>query len=262
MSFEYKKKFGQNFLTDKNLLEKIVEASGVCGNDTVIEIGAGRGALTEVLSKYAKKVVAFEIDKDLFAFLSEKFQGSNVEFVFEDVMNFSESQIEKLAGEKFKLVANLPYYVTSPILTRFLKMKNLVSATVMVQEEVADRIVAKPCTKAYGVLTVMCQSFGKAEKRFRVKREMFTPVPNVDSAVVHIEKTNSDKNVTPEFFDFVKGAFAMRRKKLSANLQALGYDKTVVENLLQSMGHSSLSRAEELSINELISLFFKLKEQN
>ena len=259
MGFEFKKKFGQNFLTDTNLLEKIVSEAGGTNEDTVVEIGAGKGALTEVLSKYAKKVVSFEIDSELFDFLTEKFSGTNVQMVFDDAMKYDEEKIKELVGEKFKLVANLPYYVTSPILTKFLKMKGLLSATVMVQEEVADRIVAEPKTKAYGVLTVMCQSFGKASKVMRVNRKMFTPEPNVDSAVVHIEKVENDDENIEEFFSFVKGAFAMRRKKLSANLQKLGYDKNEIEDVLDKLGYGSLARAEELSIFELKKLFAQIK---
>lgn len=261
MNFEYKKKFGQNFLTDKNLLEKIVSSAEVTSNDTVIEIGAGKGALTEVLSKYAKKVISFEVDKDLIDFLTDKFDGTNVTMVFDDVMNYSAEKISELASGDFKLVANLPYYVTSPILTRFLKMQNLVSATVMVQDEVADRIVAQPKTKAYGVLTIMCQSFGEAKKCFKVGRAMFTPAPNVDSAVVHITRNAVAEDLT-EFFEFVKSAFAMRRKKMSANLEAKGENKAETERLLEKLGHSPLVRAEELSINELKEIYNQIKQKN
>lgn len=253
--FEYKKKFGQNFLTDSVLLENIVEASGTTASDVVVEIGAGKGALTEVLSKYAKKVISFEIDNELKEFLTQKFEGSNVQMVFDDAMKYSEADIKKLAGEKFKLVANLPYYVTSPILTKFLQMKSLISATVMVQEEVADRIIAQPKTKDYGVLTIMCQTFGEAKKVLRVDRSKFTPQPNVDSAVVKIERRFDDGKDHTAFFNFVKKAFAMRRKKLSVNLETLGLKKSDVESHLQTMGHSPFARAEELSIFELKSIF-------
>ena len=187
-NFEFKKKFGQNFLSDELLLEDIVKKAGVTSDDVVLEIGAGKGALTSVLSRYAKNVVSFEIDKELIEFLSEKFNGTNVQMVFDDVMNYDDVKINEILGEKFKLVANLPYYVTSPIITRFLQNDNLKSLTVMVQEEVADRIIAKPKTKDYGVLTIICQLFGKPQKVLRVGREKFYPIPNVDSAVVRIDK--------------------------------------------------------------------------
>lgn len=248
--FEFKKKFGQNFLSDKNLLAQIVEKSGVMSDEVVVEIGAGKGALTEALSQKSKSVYSFEIDDELQEYLKEKFDGSNVHFVFEDVMKVSDEEINEIVGGKFRLVANLPYYVTSPILTRFLQNPNLISATVMVQEEVADRIVAKPKTKDYGVLTVICQMFGDAKKVIRVNRKMFYPVPNVDSAVVHIEKTQNEINNFSEFIGFVKKAFSMRRKKLSTNLESPKFKKADIEKLLEKNGFSALARAEELSIDD------------
>ena len=253
--FEFKKKFGQNFLTDKNLLTQIVEKSGVMSDDVVVEIGAGKGALTEVLSKNAKKVYSFEIDRELFDFLGEKFNGTNVEMIFEDVMKVSDEEINNIVGGKFKLVANLPYYVTSPILTRFLQNKNMESCTVMVQEEVADRIVAGPKTKDYGVLTVICQMFGDAKKVLRVNRKMFYPVPNVDSVVVRIDKTDNKTENFEEFIAFVKKAFSMRRKKLSTNLESSKLKKAEIEKVLVENGFSDMARAEELSIADFEKLY-------
>lgn len=256
-NFEYKKKFGQNFLTDENLLDTIVEKSKITNDDIVVEIGAGKGALTASLSKVAKKVYSFEIDSDLFGYLETKFEGTNVEFIFKDVMNVSDEELNNLVGEKFSLVANLPYYVTSPIITRFLQNENLRSLTVMVQEEVADRIIAKPKTKDYGVLSIICQIFGKPEKVLRVNRNMFYPVPNVDSAVVRIERNvNYNFASYPKFIGFVKKAFSMRRKKLSSNLENNSLSKLEIEKLLEQSGFSSSVRAEELSIAD----FKKLHE--
>ena len=247
--FEFKKKFGQNFLSDKNLLEKIADLSNISENDIVVEIGAGKGALTEFLSKKAKKVFSFEIDKELETFLNEKFAGSNVIILSRDIMKVSDDEIEKLlGGEKFYLVANLPYYITSPIITRFLKNKNLISMTVMVQEEVADRIVAETRTKSYGALSVFCQHIGFPKKVLRVSRDKFYPVPDVDSAVIKIDrKSNIDVKTADEYFAFVKKAFSMRRKKLSANLVSERFSKNEVEKLLVSMGYYESVRAEELS---------------
>lgn len=260
-NFEFKKKFGQNFLSDQDLLDEIVKKSGVMCDDIVVEIGAGKGALTEVLSKNAKKVYSFEIDNELFDFLSEKFKNSNVEFVFEDVMKVDDETINNMVNGEFKLVANLPYYVTSPILTRFLKNEKMKSATVMVQEEVADRIIAKHKTKDYGVLTIMCQLFGDAQKVIRVNRNKFYPVPNVDSAVVHIEKNNTELDVDyDKFIEFVKKAFLMRRKKISTNLESSLIKKADIEAILESNGFSSLSRAEELSIEELKRIYLAIEK--
>ena len=255
-NFEFKKKFGQNFLTDTLILSDIVSNAGVTSQDTIVEIGAGKGALTEFLSKSAKKVFAFEIDSDLFGYLKTKFEDTNVEFVFEDVMNFSDKKLDELVGGKFKLVANLPYYITSPIITRFLKNKNMESLTVMVQKEVADRIVAKPKTKDYGVLSIICQIYGNPTKVLDVGKEKFYPVPKVDSAVVKIERTDGVGLTNNDLFiDFVKKAFAMRRKKLSANLESNHFSKNEIEKLLVQKGFNESVRAEELSIEDFKKLF-------
>lgn len=256
MDFEFKKKFGQNFLKDKNLLETIVQKAEVSKNDIVVEIGTGKGALTEVLMEHAKEVYSFEIDRDLTAELIEKFDGTNVHMIFKDIMKVSDEELNSLTKGKFKLVANLPYYVTSPIITRFLQNASLESLTVMVQEEVADRIVASPKTKDYGVLTVICQSFGEAKKVLKVGRQMFYPVPKVDSAVVKITRKETDISFDfAAFFEFVKTAFSMRRKKLSTNLDGKPLPKAEVEKLLEKLGFGSGIRAEELSINDLKLLF-------
>ena len=253
--FDFKKKFGQNFLKDQNLLADIVDKAGVTTEDVVVEIGTGKGALTEVLSKNAKKVYSFEIDSELFEFLGEKFNNTNVEMIFQDVMKVSDEELNEMVGGKFKLVANLPYYVTSPIITRFLQNENMESLTVMVQEEVADRIVAPPKTKDYGVLTVICQIFGDAKKVLRVNRKMFYPVPNVDSAVVRIDKKEVFVENFSKFISFVKQAFSMRRKKLSTNLETAKLKKREVETILTQNGFSEMTRAEELSIEDFKKLY-------
>lgn len=257
-NFEFKKKFGQNFLSDESLLDDIVVNAGVTSDDVVLEIGAGKGALTNALTKRAKKVISFEIDLELKDFLLNRFAGQNVQFVFDDVMNWTDEKINELAGEKFKLVANLPYYVTSPIITRFLQNRNLTSLTVMVQEEVADRIIAKPKTKDYGVLTVICQLYGTPSKILRVGREKFYPVPNVDSAVVRIDKNDEYIIDYAGVIRLAKHAFAMRRKKLSTNLESTNVSKLQLEKLFQDKGWGHSVRAEELKIEDFIWLFDEL----
>jgi 16S rRNA (adenine1518-N6/adenine1519-N6)-dimethyltransferase len=261
-NFEFKKKFGQNFLSDETLLDQIVEEAGVTEEDVVVEIGAGKGALTSALSKKAKRVISFEIDSELFEYLKNKFDGTNVEFVFEDVMKISDDEINEMVGGRFKLVANLPYYVTSPIITRFLQNDMLDSLTVMVQEEVADRIIAKPKSKDYGVLTIICGLFGESQKVIRVGREKFYPVPNVDSAVVRITKTenNLDKAKFLGVINLAKKAFAMRRKKLSTNLEDGKISKQKIETLIAQKGFSESARAEELSVEDFIWLYEELKK--
>ena len=194
---------------------------------------------------------------ELQEYLTNKFDGSNVEFVFEDVMKFSDEQINEMVAGRFKLVANLPYYVTSPIITRFLQNDNLESLTVMVQEEVADRIIAGPRTKDYGVLTVMCQLLGDTKKVLRVNRKMFYPVPNVDSAVVRIDKYKYKEEINyDKLIGFVKKSFTMRRKKLSANLENARFSKQAIEEVLVENGYPATTRAEELSIEDFKRLYW------
>lgn len=261
-NFEFKKKFGQNFLSDDSLLDDIVEQAGVTSDDIVVEIGAGKGALTNALIKKAKKVFSFEIDLDLQEYLLNRFDGKNVQFIFEDVMNWSDSKINELVGAKFKLVANLPYYVTSPIITRFLQNENLTSLTVMVQEEVADRIISNEKSKDYGVLTIICKLFGEPQKVMRVTRDKFYPVPNVDSAIVRIDKkeSNLDRDTITGVIGLSKQAFSMRRKKISSNLVGYKKSKADIENMLVQRGFTESARAEELSIDDFIWLYNALND--
>lgn len=158
--------------------------------DTVIEIGAGAGTLTRKIAEKAKKVISFEIDETLRPVLEDSLDGvENAEIVFADVMNYSAGEIDEIAGGKFRLVANLPYYITTPILFRMFECKNMISATVMVQKEVAERICAKESTPEYGSLSVAIQTKSKPTVTRIVKRTCFTPPPNVDSAIVRMDVT-------------------------------------------------------------------------
>ncbi len=253
-NFVFKKKYGQNFLSDKNLLKAICTDAGVDKASEVLEIGAGAGSLTEVLSEFAKKVVSFEIDKDL----QEQLLGlglSNVEFVFEDFMKKSMEDVEKLFEAEFKVVANLPYYITTPIIFKLLEESDKVkSLTIMVQKEVAEKIVSKVGDKDYGIPTVMTAFYGQAKITRIVGRQMFFPAPNVDSAILHIEieKDKFERVDKKQFSRFVKACFSMRRKTLLNNLGAL-YNK---EKLKATLGEEVLARrAESFSLEEFVELF-------
>ena len=220
INHEFKKKFGQNFISDTNLLNAICDDAQVTEQDEVLEIGAGAGALTEAISKKAKKVVSYEIDTSL----QDHLLGlnlDNVKFVFGDVMNFSLQDIEKDFEGQYKMIANLPYYITTPIIFKFLNdSKKISSLTIMVQKEVAERIVAGVGGKDYGILSIMTAFYGEAKIDRIVNRKMFYPQPNVDSAVVTI-KINREKykNIDGnKFYNFIKSAFSMRRKTLKNNL--------------------------------------------
>lgn len=250
----FKKKFGQNFITDTNLLEAIVRDSGVTQNDTVLEIGAGAGTLTAAISAAAKKVVSFEIDNDLTSHLNS-LALKNTEFVFADALKTDIKKIEEKLGDEYKIIANLPYYITTPLIFKFLEdSKKMKSMTIMVQKEVAERIVAKEGGKDYGILSVMIDFYGNAKITRSVSRKLFFPQPNVDSAVVRIDKECNKYDVSPENFSkIVKAAFSMRRKTILNNLSsALKIDKIT---LAQKLCEFDLTRrAESFSVPEFVQI--------
>ena len=260
-----KKAFGQNFLTDEKLLSEIVEKAGVCPCDTVLEIGCGAGALTRELAKRAKKVVGYEIDKRLAPILHEILQGfNNVEIIYKDVMKENLSDIERVAGGEYKLVANLPYYITTPIVMRFLENSSLLtSMSVMVQEEVAARFSALPASSDYGAITVAINLRGSAKTVLKVPREKFTPVPNVDSAVVRIdiEKGKFSGTDMTAVRDVVRAAFISRRKMLVNNLiNSLKLSRAQAEQAVAGAGVSLTARGETLSAENYVRLTESIKQ--
>jgi len=257
--FHFNKNLGQNFISDGNLLDAIVSDSGVSENDVVVEIGTGGGTLTRALSKKVKKVYSFEVDKNLEKVLALSLQGiDNVEVVFKDVLKMTDDEIKSIVGDKFKVVANLPYYITTPLAMRFLESDlNVESLTVMVQKEVADRFVAKADTKDCAAITLAIEMVGEAKITRNVSRQMFFPAPNVDSAVVRIDVDRSKLN--GENMDLIKklvrSAFLMRRKTLANNLsQAFGISKEEAIEKIEKAGFSAMIRGEVLSLNDYISL--------
>lgn len=257
--FVLKKKYGQNFLSDEKLLNEIVDKSGIDEDTVVLEIGCGAGALTSVLAGKAKKVYGYEIDEKLKPILENVLSPySNVEITFKDVMKEKISDVEKKIGGKYVMVANLPYYITTPIVTEFLeKSKNLTSMSIMVQEEVANRFSAKNGTSDYGAITVAIDLRGSAEIILKVGREKFTPVPNVDSAVVRIDIDRS-KNVGVDLTkvrDAVRCGFSSRRKMLVNNLMnTYKTDRKTAEGILLKANISLTARGEVLTANDYINL--------
>ncbi len=251
--FVFKKKFGQNFISDKNLLEAIADDAQIMPEDEVLEIGAGAGSLTKVLSARAKKVVAYEIDKTLEQTLNS-LNLANVEFVFQDFLGTDMREVESKFGGKIKVVANLPYYITTPIIFKLLEQSTrLVSLTIMVQKEVAERICSKVGGKDYGILTVMTNFHGTPTIKRIVSRKMFYPEPNVDSAVLNILIEHRHEDVDKaEFFKFVKACFAMRRKTLQNNLSKVYFK----DKLKSALTEEVLSRrAESFSLDELLEIY-------
>lgn len=260
-NFRFKKSLGQNFVTDQNLLAAIVSDAKINQDDIVVEIGAGAGTLTRILSDSAKKVVAFEIDNDLKDLLDITLDGiDNAEVIFSDILKMSDSEIEEVAGGTFKVVANLPYYITTPILQKlFDSSLNIESITVMVQKEVGERICAKPKNKEYGALTLLVQLFGDAKITRIVSRHMFRPTPDVDSAVVRIDihKDKYSEDTLKKLKKLIRASFSMRRKTLVNNLSAnYAISKEDAARIIEKAGITVTARAEELSLSD----FEKLAE--
>ena len=249
----FNKKFGQNFITDKNLLAAIAEDAGVTKDDVVVEIGAGAGTLTAALSDRAKQVIAYEIDEELRPVLTGTLAGrENVRVIYEDFLKKSET-----LPHPFKVVANLPYYVTTPIVMRLLEGEERPeSVTVMVQKEVAERLTAAPGTAEYGAITVSLSLVADARITRIVGRQCFLPPPNVDSAVVTI--TLRDKGYTTEEIatarKIVRAAFNMRRKTLGNALAPLFGGKDGANKVIEGAGFPITVRGETLSAEEFVAL--------
>lgn len=259
--FSFKKSLGQNFLVDTNILHNIVDAAELSKKTAVIEIGPGIGALTEQLCRAAGKVLAIEIDQRLLPILDDTLSPyDNVEVVHGDVLKLNLHQLieEKLRDyDEISVVANLPYYVTSPILMKLLEEQlRLKHIVVMIQKEVADRIAAKPGTKDYGSLSVAAQFYAEAEVAMIVPASVFVPKPNVDSAVLKLSIRDEPAVVVQDerlFFRLVRASFGQRRKTLLNNLMsnfAGKEQKELVLRALESTGIEPSRRGETLSIEE------------
>lgn len=255
VDFRFNKALGQNFITDSNLLDAIVADSGINGDDTVVEIGTGAGTLTRAIAKVAKKVYSFEVDRNLQPVLALSLQGvDNAEVIFRDVLKMKDDELKSVVGDSFKVVANLPYYITTPLAMRFIESTlDVKSVTIMVQKEVALRFVAKPNTADYSAITLAIEMAGNAQITRNVSRNMFFPSPNVDSAVVRIDidRTKLDGENAPLLHKLVRSSFAMRRKTLANNLSvAFQIDKQEAGKLIEEAGFSPMVRGEALSLDD------------
>jgi len=257
--FRFSKSLGQNFLIDENIIYKILDGAEISENDLVLEVGPGIGTLTQYLGDRARKVLAIEIDKTLIPILGETLsEYENIELVHGDVLEIDLNQLinEKFAGEKVKVVSNLPYYVTTPIIMKFLEDEVPVTdIVVMVQKEVADRLKASPNTKDYGALSVAVQYYCEPEIITKVPRAVFIPQPNVESTVIRLKvldrpRVNIDNKKL--FFKVVKASFAKRRKTLlnSLSMGTLGLDKKDIKEALSLSEIDSKRRGESLAIEE------------
>lgn len=256
--FTFKKSLGQNFLTDENLLDSIAEAAGIGKSDTVVEIGCGAGTLTRALSKLAGRVYAYEIDRDLRPVLAETLAGcENTEVIFRDFSKENLGELYREIGE-YTVVANLPYYVTTPIVARLLEEgAGVRGVCVMVQQEVAERFAAKEDTPEYGAITAAIALRGTAKIVKKVGRNMFYPAPNVDSAVVKIDFTENALPVKDKdmYRKTVRCAFLNRRKTLENNLmKSFSLSRETAAEILNRAGVEEKARGETLSPKRLAAL--------
>ena len=260
--FKFSKSLGQNFLIDTNVIDRILEGARVQEGDYVIEVGPGIGTLTKEMGRTAEKVVAIEIDKTLIPILEETLADfPNIEVINQDILKVDVQELvkEKLNGGPVKLIANLPYYITTPIVMKFLEEDIPVTdIVVMVQKEVADRMNAQPNSKDYGALSVAVQYYCDTEIVAKAPRHMFMPQPNVDSTVIGLHVREEKKyNVDNEdiFFKTVKASFGQRRKTLLNSLGGLGFlSKDQIKIALQEANIDEKRRGETLSIEEFASL--------
>ena len=261
-NFKFSKSLGQNFLIDTNVIDRILEGARVTEGDYVIEVGPGIGTLTKEMGRTAEKVVAIEIDKTLIPILEETLSDfPNIEVINQDILKVDVQELvkEKLNGGPVKLIANLPYYITTPIVMKFLEEDIPVTdIVVMVQKEVADRMNAQPNSKDYGALSVAVQYYCDTEIVAKAPRHMFMPQPNVDSTVIGLHVREERKyNVDNEdiFFKTVKASFGQRRKTLLNSLGGLGFlSKDQIKIALQEANIDEKRRGETLSIEEFASL--------
>lgn len=260
--FTFSKSLGQNFLIDGNIVRKICEEGSITKDDNVLEIGPGIGTLTEELSLRAKKVVAIELDNKLLPILEDTLKDySNIDIIHGDVL---EVDLKKIIEEKFtpgpiKVVANLPYYITTPIIGRLIEEDlGFHSIIVMVQKEVADRIIAVPGSKDFSSLSVFVQYYTKPEIILKVPNTVFMPRPKVDSAVLNLKLNKQKINLEDKelFFKIIKAAFSQRRKTLANSLTSkeLGIKKKEVKEILKKSNIDPKKRAEDLSVEDFVKI--------
>ena len=262
-----KSKLGQNFLRDPQAIRHIAASLGDLSTRTVVEIGPGKGAITEALAAQAKHLIAVELDRELAWNLQERFSPEknihNVTVTRRDVLEFDFAAAAQDAGQPLLVVGNLPYYITSPILLRLAAQSaHLDRAILMVQREVADRVTAKPGTRDYGLLTVTLQLYGSTEALFTLPPEAFIPPPEVHSTVFRWTFAPRFQGLGIEevpFQQFLRQSFALKRKTLSNNLRAAGKSSTQVAEALSAADISPQIRAEALSLQQFAALWHALR---
>lgn len=250
---KFKKKYGQNFLVDKNILDKISESINPKKDDLIIEIGPGSGNLTKRLKEYGSNLICFEIDTSLNKFL-DVLVDDKTKIIYDDFMNVNlDDYVNENKYNNIYVIANIPYYITTPIIEKItfsnIKVKSL---TLMVQKEVADRLSSNSGNKEYGYITVFLNAFYNINKLFNVNRNSFFPVPNVDSAIIRLDSIDNNINDFDKFNRLIKNAFKFKRKTLKNNLN--GYDLDYINDILRKYNYSLNNRAEDIPVDVYIEI--------
>ena len=256
-NFNFKKSFGQNFIVDKNIIDNIIKFSLVDKDTMVIEIGPGAGSLTTALAESSKSVLCYEIDDSLKVVLSDSLKNfDNVDIIYQDFLKANVSEtLKKYNYDKLYVIANLPYYITTPIITKIIEDKlNVDKIVIMVQKEVGDRLKAQPGSKDYNSLSIYISYYFNVKKLMDVSRNVFLPKPNVDSIVIELSKKENKYKLKNEnvFFKLVRDSFVQKRKTLRNNLKA--YDLNIIEKVLNKYGYDLSVRAENLSIDVFVDI--------
>jgi 16S rRNA (adenine1518-N6/adenine1519-N6)-dimethyltransferase len=257
-NFNFRKQYGQNFLIDEGVLEDIIDKSGITEDDCVLEIGPGIGTLTQYLAEKSRHVVAVEIDKALIPILADTLSDyDNVTVINDDILKVDITRIvgEYNSGKPIKVVANLPYYITTPIINKIINEKlDVKQMILMVQKEVGERFSAKPNTKDYSSITVFLNYYYEIRKEFLVSRNCFYPQPNVDSVIISFTRKEKKLKVNNEdkFFKLIRDSFVQKRKTLRNNLKE--YDFNKIESILESRGFQKDVRAEALPLELFVEI--------
>ena len=254
MEIKAKKSLGQNFLQDENILKNIANSITTKTNDLIIEIGPGKGALTKYLKEKNSFLICYEIDERMKEIL-KKLEDNKTKIIFNDFLQadiINDSQ--EFAYENIYIIANIPYYITTPIIKKVIKQEKLKSMTLLIQKEVAERLSAKPGSKSYGSLTVYLNYYFNINYLFNVSKYAFNPIPKVESAVVNFERIKNKISVKNEklFFKLINDSFKMKRKTLKNNLKE--YNWTKIKTILEKRNLNESVRAEELSIEIFVEI--------
>jgi len=263
-NFNFKKKFGQNFIIDDNIIKSIINKSNIDNNTLVIEIGVGAGALTNILSQYAKNVLCYEIDESLKPILDVTLKKcKNINIIYKDFLKADiKTDIKKYEFKKLYVVANLPYYITTPIIMKIIESELAIDKiVVMVQKEVGNRFNANPNTKEYNSLTIFLNYYFDIKKILDVSRNVFIPKPNVDSVVIEFSKKEQKYKVKNEkfFFKLIKDSFVQKRKTIKNNLK--NYDLNKIEEILTKYNFNLNTRAEQIQVEIFVELANYLCEE-